>query len=135
MPVCIILVFNTVLLVLVLQGIQDTPSNIRSSKIIDEKAETAYNLKLAKITLLCSVLLGLTWVFGFLAVGELTTVMQYLFCIFNSLQGFFIFIFYTLKNDEVRKEWRNALGWESFLSSISQTSKLLTTPLTTNISL
>ena len=124
-PICLILVLNAILLVLVLRGIQNTPNNIRSSKIMDEKtSESVFNLKLAKITLSCSILLGLTWLFGFLAVGELTTLMQYLFCIFNSLQGFFIFIFYTLTNDEVKKEWKNALGWEFLTSSFSQTSKL-----------
>ena len=125
-PICLILVLNTVLLVLVLRGIKNTPNNIRSSKIIDEnEKESKFNLKLAKITLSCSILLGLTWLFGFLAVGELTALMQYLFCIFNSLQGFFIFIFYTLTNDEVKKEWKNALGWETLLSSFSQTSKFI----------
>nr|KAG5696042.1 hypothetical protein BaRGS_017154 [Batillaria attramentaria] len=32
------------------------------------------------------ILLGLTWVFGFMAVGEVKLIMQYLFVVFNSLQ-------------------------------------------------
>ena len=123
LPICLIILLNIVLLILVLRGIHNTPSNVRTSKSIDE--ETPYMLKLAKITIACSVLLGVTWLFGFLAVGELTEVMQYLFCIFNSLQGFFIFVFYTLTNAEVKKEWANLLGWETILSSFSQTSKLI----------
>eukprot|EP00111_Clytia_hemisphaerica_P012507 TCONS_00036725-protein len=120
LPICFIILLNIVLLILVLRAIHNTPSNVRASKSIDE--ETPYMLKLAKITIACSVLLGVTWLFGFLAVGELTEVMQYLFCIFNSLQGFFIFVFYTLTNEEVKKEWANLLGWETILSSFSQTT-------------
>ena len=70
--------------------------------------------KLTKITIACSAILGIAWLFGVLAVGKLTTVMQYLFCIFNSLQGLFVFVFYVLTNDEVKKEWLDLLGWEDF---------------------
>ena len=47
-------------------------------------------------------LLGVTWLFGILALDRKTIVFQYLFAIFNSLQGFFIFIFHCLLNSEVR---------------------------------
>uniref|UniRef100_A0A665XFI4 Adhesion G protein-coupled receptor L3 n=1 Tax=Echeneis naucrates TaxID=173247 RepID=A0A665XFI4_ECHNA len=46
------------------------------------------------IALLC--LLGLTWAFGLMYVNESTVVMAYLFTIFNSLQGMFIFIFHCV---------------------------------------
>ncbi|KAK7482383.1 hypothetical protein BaRGS_00026402, partial [Batillaria attramentaria] len=49
------------------------------------------------------ILLGLTWVFGFMAVGEVKLIMQYLFVVFNSLQGLFIFLFYCVMNREVHK--------------------------------
>ena len=35
---------------------------------------------------------------------------QILFCIFNSLQGFFIFLFYAARNPDVRKEWLACCG-------------------------
>ena len=47
-------------------------------------------------------LLGVTWLFGILALDRKTIAFQYLFAIFNSLQGFFIFIFHCLLNSEVR---------------------------------
>ena len=37
-------------------------------------------------------LLGITWVFGILWFSENSTVLAYLFCIFNTFQGMFIFI-------------------------------------------
>ncbi|XP_016890373.1 adhesion G protein-coupled receptor L3 isoform X11 [Cynoglossus semilaevis] len=54
------------------------------------------------IALLC--LLGLTWAFGLMYVNESTVVMAYLFTIFNSLQGMFIFIFHCVLQKKVRKE-------------------------------
>lgn len=47
-------------------------------------------------------LLGLTWTMAFLAVGEAGLIFTYLFTIFNSLQGLFIFIFYCLYKKESR---------------------------------
>uniref|UniRef100_A0A8C6KPF3 Adhesion G protein-coupled receptor L3.2 n=1 Tax=Nothobranchius furzeri TaxID=105023 RepID=A0A8C6KPF3_NOTFU len=55
------------------------------------------------IALLC--LLGLTWAFGLMYVNESTVVMAYLFTIFNSLQGMFIFIFHCVLQKKVRKEY------------------------------
>lgn len=46
-------------------------------------------------------LLGLTWTFGLLYLNQETTVMAYIFTIFNSLQGLFIFIFHCLQNEMV----------------------------------
>ncbi|XP_048239944.1 adhesion G protein-coupled receptor B1-like isoform X2 [Haliotis rufescens] len=45
--------------------------------------------------------LGVTWVFGVLAINEETVVFQYLFGIFNSLQGFLIFIMHCGLNREI----------------------------------
>jgi hypothetical protein len=51
------------------------------------------------------VLLGLTWVFGFLAVSYVSLVFQYLFALFNTTQGLFIFIFYCLRRKDMRNQW------------------------------
>lgn len=55
------------------------------------------------IALLC--LLGLTWAFGLMYVNESTVVMAYLFTIFNSLQGMFIFIFHCVLQKKVGIHW------------------------------
>ncbi|XP_019899111.2 adhesion G protein-coupled receptor L3 isoform X13 [Esox lucius] len=59
------------------------------------------------IALLC--LLGLTWAFGLMYVNESTIIMAYLFTIFNSLQGMFIFIFHCVLQKKVRKEYGKCL--------------------------
>lgn len=51
-------------------------------------------------------LLGLTWAFGLLYLNAESVVMAYLFTFLNSLQGLFIFVFHCLRNDKVRKEYR-----------------------------
>ncbi|XP_069482204.1 adhesion G protein-coupled receptor L3 isoform X4 [Ambystoma mexicanum] len=59
------------------------------------------------IALLC--LLGLTWAFGLMYINESTRIMAYLFTIFNSLQGMFIFIFHCVLQKKVRKEYGKCL--------------------------
>nr|XP_033805806.1 adhesion G-protein coupled receptor G2 [Geotrypetes seraphini]XP_033805807.1 adhesion G-protein coupled receptor G2 [Geotrypetes seraphini] len=54
-------------------------------------------------------LLGTTWGFAFFAWGPVNLPFMYLFAIFNTLQGFFIFIFYCLGKENVRKQWRRHL--------------------------
>ena len=72
------------------------------------------------IALLC--LLGLTWAFGLMYINESTVIMAYLFTIFNSLQGMFIFIFHCIlqkkvsQTDKARQKcdkWRNTNTYTS----------------------
>ena len=50
-------------------------------------------------------LLGVTWVFGPFAINEAKVVVNYIFTILNSLQGFLIFVFRCCFNPEVRMAW------------------------------
>ncbi|XP_075918766.1 adhesion G protein-coupled receptor L2-like [Petromyzon marinus] len=72
------------------------------------KPESIKSCALGGVALLC--LLGLTWVFGFLFIDKATLVMAYLFIIFNSFQGTFIFIFHCALQMKVCKEYRKCLG-------------------------
>ncbi|KAM5163990.1 adhesion G-protein coupled receptor G6 isoform 2-T2 [Mantella aurantiaca] len=54
-------------------------------------------------------LLGMTWGFAFFAWGKVTLVFLYLFTIFNSLQGLFIFVFHCALKENVQKQWRRHL--------------------------
>ncbi|XP_072030645.1 adhesion G-protein coupled receptor G7-like [Amphiura filiformis] len=50
-----------------------------------------------------SIPLGITWVFGFLAIEEARFAFQLLFCICNSFQGVLIFILFCYGQKDVRK--------------------------------
>ncbi|XP_069625291.1 adhesion G-protein coupled receptor G6 isoform X4 [Ranitomeya imitator] len=54
-------------------------------------------------------LLGMTWGFAFFAWGNATLAFMYLFTIFNSLQGLFIFVFHCALKENVQKQWRRHL--------------------------
>ena len=101
----LILLVNFVILTMVMRSlIQKNNSKISSTQRQTGKVQV-------RIALACATLLGLTWILGLLAVGDLTYTFQLLFTIFNSLQGFFIFVFYTLMNQDVQKEWKRILNF------------------------
>ena len=74
-------------------------------------------------------LFGLTWLFAILlfTVVELRTISQLLFTIFNSLQGFFIFVF--ILNTEAAGLWKKVLGCGSKPSLNTRSRSTVSTQL------
>ena len=103
-PVVLVAMKNFIILALTLRGI--TKYRIRK----DEKREVMTSVCIA---FACYVLLGTTWIFGIFAIGDSRNVFQWLFCVFNSLQGLLIFLFYTVRNPEARKQWMRAFRLQS----------------------
>ena len=54
-------------------------------------------------------LFGMSWVFGVFTISDASPVFKYLFAIFTTLQGFFIFIFFCVIGKEGRELWINLL--------------------------
>ncbi|XP_054724837.1 uncharacterized protein LOC129235174 [Uloborus diversus] len=54
-----------------------------------------------------SVLLGLSWIFGFLALGNAKLWFHYLFTLTTTLQGFFMFIIFVVRYKSTRDMWKN----------------------------
>nr|XP_019968345.1 PREDICTED: adhesion G-protein coupled receptor G6-like [Paralichthys olivaceus] len=74
-----------------------------------------------------SFLLGMTWGFALFAWGPVSLAFMYLFAIFNSLQGLFIFIFHCALKENVQKQWRRYMCCGRFkLSDNSDWSKTAT---------
>ncbi|XP_053557837.1 adhesion G-protein coupled receptor D1 [Bombina bombina] len=71
----------------------------------------------AKAVAVLLPILGSSWIFGVLAVNEQAIIFQYMFAVFNSLQGFFIFLFHCLLNSEVRAAFKHKTKVWSLTSS------------------
>lgn len=68
------------------------------------KKENKQNLRWIMGSISLTLILGITWVFGFLYFGQGTMIFAYVFTILNSLQGLFIFITLCVMNKKVRKD-------------------------------
>ncbi|KAK7493677.1 hypothetical protein BaRGS_00015189, partial [Batillaria attramentaria] len=96
-PVCLILLLNLVSFVLVLRVILG----------LTDKQETSQAAQKLRRAIGVVVLLGLTWVFGLLSIEDTSQIVfNYLFAVFNSLQGLFIFLFYCVFNKNTRAIWQ-----------------------------
>ena len=71
-------------------------------------------------------LFGLTWLFAILtfSVPGLREVFQILFTIFNSFQGFFIFLFFCVFNKEALESWKELLSCGKYSSALLHPSHL-----------
>ena len=52
---------------------------------------------------------GLSWFFGAFSIGAAAEVFQWFFVIFNTTQGFMLFIFFCVIGSDAREEWKNLL--------------------------
>ncbi|KAK3540392.1 hypothetical protein QTP70_030402 [Hemibagrus guttatus] len=76
----------------------------------------------AKAVAVLLPILGISWIFGVLAVNDQSFLFQYMFAVFNSLQGFFIFLFHCLLNSEVSLGLFVQLTSINFFSDLSNSS-------------
>uniref|UniRef100_A0A3P8S7D8 Adhesion G protein-coupled receptor L2 n=1 Tax=Amphiprion percula TaxID=161767 RepID=A0A3P8S7D8_AMPPE len=99
-PVTFIIMLNLIFLVITMYKMVKHSTTLKpdSSRLENIKSWT-----MGAFALLC--LLGLTWSFGLFFISEASIVMAYLFTIFNTFQGMFIFIFHCLLQKKVRKEY------------------------------
>ncbi|XP_022253082.1 adhesion G protein-coupled receptor L4-like [Limulus polyphemus] len=112
-PSCIILLVNLTVFVMVTRVLFTPRTNTTPGVQVDR---STYAIVAAQVRGAFTVmtLLGITWVFGALAVGEVKLVFQYVFCIANSLQGFLIFLVRCLQFPEARNAWIQLLETGTF---------------------
>ncbi|XP_038050445.1 adhesion G-protein coupled receptor D1-like isoform X2 [Patiria miniata] len=102
-PVVVVVVLNTLILVMVIRVFMGLKANV--DKTEKEKIRAGI-----RAVLLLQPLLGFTWVFGLFSAFDDTLFFTYLFVIFNSSQGVFIFLLHCVGDYEVRKAFKRYRG-------------------------
>ncbi|XP_072173785.1 uncharacterized protein [Diadema setosum] len=102
-PIGLILLFNLVVFVLVMQRLTKTVRGKQTS----DKSERRQRLRRFQNAVCILLLMGLTWSVGYLSLIRATSVVvQGLFTVLNSLQGYFIFMLYCVRQPQIRRQWR-----------------------------
>ncbi|XP_059420158.1 adhesion G protein-coupled receptor L2-like isoform X1 [Carassius carassius] len=99
-PVTFIILLNLIFLVVT---VYKMVKHSMSMKPDSSRLESIRSWVFGAFALLC--LVCLTWLFGLFFLNDSSVIMAYLFTIFNTLQGMFIFIFHCLLQKKVRKEY------------------------------
>jgi hypothetical protein len=96
-PVTLIIVGNIVAFCLIIRSLITSGTKVTSVRKASGHLQARQGIAIM-------VLLGLTWIFGIFAINDAKLAFQYLFCIFNSLQGFFVFIMFCVLPDGTRRQ-------------------------------
>ena len=101
LPIGIILLHNLVIFGVVIRVLWK--SKVGESMTQANSFTAAQRLKNA---ISVSILMGLTWLFGFLAIEDAEFFFSLLFCLCNSFQGIVIFILFCARQDDVKANLR-----------------------------
>ncbi|XP_033111939.1 adhesion G-protein coupled receptor G2-like [Anneissia japonica] len=99
-PVIITLLFNVTMFIFVMHSL------CQRGKFTNRQRKKNEGIRMLQNGISINLVMGLTWVFGFFAIRDATQVVNILFCVFNTLQGFLIFMMYCVRNKEVRNYWK-----------------------------
>ena len=104
-PIFAVLLFNIVMFLLVVRVL------IKHSrrKIVESKNAKKYKSTLKTLISIVSIMamFGLSWLFGAFTISGASQVFSWLFVIFNSLQGFVLFLFFCVIGKDPREEWKS----------------------------
>ncbi|XP_051897958.1 adhesion G protein-coupled receptor E2-like isoform X2 [Pristis pectinata] len=120
-PVCVIILVNGGFFIITVWKLVNKFSSI-SPEIGQLKKIRIFTF--TAVAQLC--LLGCTWILGMLYFQKETIVMAYIFTVFNSLQGMFIFILHCLLNKQVRDEYAKFFLGACYLKKASKYSEFST---------
>ncbi|KAM3846833.1 adhesion G protein-coupled receptor E5 [Vipera latastei] len=99
-PVSFIIMVNAVVFLITVWRLSEKFADINPDLTKLKKQRV---LTITAIAQLC--ILGITWIFGLFQFSNQTLVMSYLFTIFNSLQGLFIFLLHCVLKKQVRDDY------------------------------
>ncbi len=93
--------------------------NIPTEKGKKQKERSKGILKALISIMSVMIMFGLSWVFGAFSIGEGAIVFQWLFVIFNTSQGFMLFLFFCVIGADAREEWKNLLTCNKYKKKLS----------------
>lgn len=107
MPICVIIIVNCIVFSLISRKHCFPKANTRSNES-KSKRQTI-------IVSTCFVNMGLTWSLAFLLLAfrfenVTKTIVSFLFCFFNSLQGFWLFFVYVVMSKSRRNMFQSTAG-------------------------
>ena len=102
-PILLMVVFNLIVFIMILRIL------IRHSYLKLKKTKQDRKVKGIVKTLISlfsiTAMFGLQWLFGALTIADASLAFQWLFVIFCTLQGFFLFFFFVIVGEDARDEW------------------------------
>ena len=101
LPIAMLLLVNIFVFTLVFRSIAATGKGIRTNQSERKQAKEKLIACLFNF-----VLLGLSWTFGFFAIGPTNSILfSYLFCSTTTLQGFFLFVLCVVRDPSTHRLW------------------------------
>lgn len=121
LPITLIVVFNLVAFVYIMYKVVSSSGKFENTNRNQKQSQMF-------LAILLFFMLGVPWLFGLLielfAGTWVYYFCAYMFCITATLQGFVLFVFYILLNNEVKSKWRSLLGGSQTKQSESSTFPL-----------
>ena len=126
-PIMVVILFNcTVFIIIITVLVRHKQRNkitgLKTSKTKERQSTIRLMINIAGIMFLY----GLTWIFGALTIDKASLTFQVLFVVFNSLQGFFIFLFFCVLSRDGRELWLEFLSCGHYKSSHLHPSSIAT---------
>ena len=123
-PIFVIMLFNIVVfiwvIVVLVRHTRDTAA--RKREAVSNKTIIRLMISISGVMFL----FGLTWLFAILtfSVTGLRETFQILFTVFNSFQGFFIFLFFCVFNKEAIESWKELFSCRKCTSKLLHPSQV-----------
>lgn len=99
----LVLIHNIIIFMLVFRNLMN--ANLAGT-VHGKKTDMDLLKERLQNALTMTILMGLTWSFGFLMIGHTKFIFQLLFCLFNSFQGLLVFVLFCWRQEDVRKTLR-----------------------------
>ena len=107
-PILLLVLFNLVVFIMILRIL--IKHSYRKFKKTKPDRRVKGILKTSISLFSITVMFGLQWLFGALTIADASLAFQWLFVIFCTLQGFFLFFFFVIVGDDSRNEWMDIMN-------------------------